>query len=61
VLQKLGPGVIYLDHDPAATTASGLRLAVGDTYEFPRDLALAGGMLYAVADMDIDLRILVLG
>ena len=43
------------------TTASGLCLAVGDTDEFPRDLAMPGGMLYAVADMDTDLRILVVG
>ena len=61
VLQNLGPGIIYFDHDPAVTAATGLRLGVGDTYEFPRDLVVAGGLLYAVADVDTDLRILVVG
>lgn len=62
VIQNLGPGNLYIDSNPGVTTNSGLKLAVGDTYEYPRDLAEAAGSVYAIADQAAtDVRILVVG
>lgn len=35
VIQNLGPGILYLEESNQVTTANGLRIAVGDTYEYP--------------------------
>lgn len=63
VIQNLGPGVLYLDNNAALTAATGLQLAVGDSFEFPGDLTYAGSvgiyMLASVAGTDV--RVLVVG
>jgi len=62
VIQNLGPGVVYMDNTEDVTTATGLRLAVGDTYEFFRDLNQAGGEIFLVSDTaGTDVRIMVVG
>lgn len=62
VIQNLGPGVLYIDADPAVSATSGFVLDVGSVYEYPRDLAVAAGAVYAVASQaNTDVRILVVG
>lgn len=62
VIQNLGPGNLYVDHDSTVTTATGLKLAVGDVYEFPRDLNQGTGECWLVADAaNTDVRYLVVG
>lgn len=62
VLQNLGPGIVYVDHDSGVSEDTGFKLVVNAVYEFPRDLGVGGGNLWVVADAaDTDLRILVVG
>lgn len=62
VVQNLGPGALYMDNDPNVTVSTGLKLNVGDVYEFLRDLNQAGGDMWLVADAaNTDVRILVVG
>lgn len=62
IVQNLGPGVLYLDHDPEVSVDTGLKVPVDTGYEFARDLSQGGGQVYAVADADdTDVRILVVG
>lgn len=64
-LQNKGPGKVYMDFDPAVSTASGFEIAVNGVYEFPEQLNDAspnGQPLYAVSDADgTDLRYLPVG
>jgi len=62
VVQNLGPGVVYMDSTEDVTTATGLKLNVGDTYEFFRDLNQAGGEIFLVSDQAAtDVRVMVVG
>lgn len=62
VIQNLGPGNVYIDSTDQVTTSTGLKLGVGDVYEFLRDLNQAGGEIFLVADAgNTDVRYVVVG
>lgn len=62
ILQNLGPGTIYFDGIADVSANSGIRLGVGDLYEFARDLSMSSGAIYVVSSAaDTDLRVLVVG
>lgn len=62
IIQNLGPGALYLEHHDKVTVDDGIRLLSGEAYEFSRDIASAGGALFAVADAeDTDVRTMVVG
>lgn len=62
VVQNLGPGNLYVDHDPAVTATTGFKLVPNSVYEWPHDLGQATGVIYAIADaVSTDVRILVVG
>lgn len=42
LIQNLGPADIFLGRTPDLTVGNGILVAVGDTYEFPRDLGGSG-------------------
>ena len=50
VLQNLGGGTIYIDHDPAVTAATGMKVAVGATFSFLEPISEDGGAVYLVSD-----------
>ena len=49
-IQNLGPGIVYIDTDPAVTTSSGFKLIVGATYETPRQTDQGSGPFYVISD-----------
>lgn len=62
VVQNLGPGNLYVDHDSAVSAATGFKLVPNSVYEWPHDLSQATGDIYMVADAaSTDVRILVVG
>ena len=59
VIQNLGPGDLYIDTEPDVTTASGIKIVVDGSYEFPMDPLKT---VYAVASVDAtDVRVMVVG
>lgn len=61
IIQNLGPGVIYMDTVDTVTTANGVRLAVGNTYEYPGDMRLAGPLFLISDQANTDVRVMVVG
>lgn len=60
VIQNLGPDPVYLGGSEV-TIGNGLQLATDAAYEFPSDLNLGFGNVWAVSAGVSDLRILVVG
>lgn len=58
IVQNIGPGVLYLDFSSGVSADTGFQIEVGGAYEFPKDLPKD---LYAVASVQTDVRILVVG
>lgn len=51
LIQNLGPGTVYMGRDDTVTVGNGVRLGVGDAYEFPSDLGASGSStVYLVSD-----------
>lgn len=49
LVQNLGPGALYVDTDPAVSTATGIKIAVNGILQLP-DSGRSTGAWYAVAD-----------
>ena len=59
VIQNLGTGNVYIDHDPSVTTSTGFKLAADAVYEYPRQLNLGEGAVWIIGDAaDTDVRLL---
>jgi hypothetical protein len=49
-IQNLGAGIIYIDNDSGVTTGTGLKIAVGATFNFTEPIQEHGGTIYVISD-----------
>jgi hypothetical protein len=62
MIQNLGPGIVYMDRDEDVDATTGIKLEVGDVYEFPTDVSAGGSSVYLISDTaDTDVRYMVAG
>jgi len=61
VIQNLGPGVLYMDASETVDVNTGIRIPVGQAYEFTRTLEVSSGALFLVATQTTDVRCMEVG
>lgn len=61
IIQNLGPGILYLDTDAAATTTDGLELQVGDSFEFYTAGSMETGISVVSTMANTDVRVVTMG
>lgn len=54
--QNLGAGNVYLGPDNTVTTANGIKLATGATYQMEEPINQGWGEVWAIGDAAADLR-----